>query len=99
MRGDTANSLASQLDGCRRAAYIVPVPELSTPLTLEAGRVVRAAEGWRDSGAGVASPCGDGTGAPVATHHGAARQGKEMRIKDSVCHAMCESPRGRRRPR
>ena len=59
MRDNTANSLASELNGCRRAAYIVPVPELSTPLTLEAGRVVRAAEGLSDIGAVVALPyCG-----------------------------------------
>ena len=77
MRDDTANSLASQVNGRRRAAYIVPVPELSTPFTLEAGRGVRAAEGLRDSGTAVASPCGDGTGVPVATHPGAARQGEE----------------------
>jgi predicted glycoside hydrolase/deacetylase ChbG (UPF0249 family) len=33
MRDNTANSLASELDGGRRAAYIVLGPELSTPLT------------------------------------------------------------------
>jgi hypothetical protein len=38
MRDNTANSLVSELDGQRRAAYLVPVPELSTLLTLEAGR-------------------------------------------------------------
>src|SRR5262245_9614302 len=31
MRDNTANSLASELDGGRRATYIVPAPELSTP--------------------------------------------------------------------
>jgi hypothetical protein len=86
MRANTANSLVSELDGHRRAAYIVPGPELSTPLTLEAGRVVREAEGLSTIGTVVTSPCDDGTGAPVAAHHGAARQ-------DGVCHATCESPR------
>jgi hypothetical protein len=81
MRDNTANSLASELDGGRRAAYIVPVPELSTPLTLEAGRAMRAAEGLSNISAVVALPCGDGTGALVATHHGAARQGEKSRSR------------------
>src|SRR6266446_7844647 len=41
------------------------------------GRVVREAEGVSDIGAVVASPCGDGTVAPGATQHGAARQGED----------------------
>ena len=92
MRDNTANPLVSELDERRRAAYIVLVPELSTPLTLEAGRVVRAIEGLSPIGTVVTSPGDDGTGAPVAAHHGAARQ-------DGVCHATCESPQCRRRPR
>src|SRR6266851_2416152 len=35
------------------------------------------AEGVSDIGAVVASPCGDGTVAPGATQHGAARQGEQ----------------------
>ena len=31
MRDNTANSLASELDGRRKAAYIVPAPELLHP--------------------------------------------------------------------
>ena len=57
------------------------MPELSTPLTLEAGRVMRAAEGLSDIGAVVALPCGDGTGTLVATHHGAARQSEKSRSR------------------
>ena len=56
MRANTANPLASELDGRRRAAYIVPVPELSTPLTLEAARVVREAEDLSNIGTVVTSP-------------------------------------------
>jgi hypothetical protein len=55
MRDNTANSLASELDGGRRAAYIVPGPELSIPLTLEAGRVMRTAEGLSDISAALRS--------------------------------------------
>src|SRR5262249_7719493 len=43
------------------------------------GRVVRAAEGLRDIGAVVASPCGAGTVASVATQHG---QHARARIAD-----------------
>ena len=42
---------------------------------------MRAAEGLSDIGAVVAFPCGNGTGAPVATHHGAARQGEKSRSR------------------
>jgi hypothetical protein len=98
MRANTANSLVSELDGRRRAAYIVPAPELSTPLTLEAGRVVRAAESWTIA---VPSWCPHAamvrslqSPLTMAPHARRAEQRQE-----DVGHASCGRPRCQRSPR
>src|SRR6266478_2438251 len=59
--------------GFKRLAVYVPKDGVQRGGT---GRVVREAEGVRDSSPVVASPFGDGTVAPGATQHGAARQGE-----------------------
>src|SRR5215471_20716873 len=61
------------LFGFKRLAVYAPQDGVQRGGT---GRVVREAEGASDIRTVVASPFGDGTVAPVATQHGAARQGE-----------------------